>query len=79
MTITQTRAFESGCPVTTKTEIDIHHPRCVTFSRIINSRIYTHTVDNSEDDGPITISMVATMCKIDDNLFKTLSDQEMAD
>ena len=77
MTITNKIAYESGIPITTKTEVDIHHARTVTFSRIINSRIYTHTLTQNEEDGPITISTVAAMSKVDDEVFKMLSDEEI--
>ena len=78
MTITNTIGRADGSFMT-KTEIDIHHANTVTFSRVIDSRIYPHTLAHTEEEGPITVSMVAAMSRVDDDVFKMLSDEENRD
>lgn len=77
MTILHKQSFASGLPIATKTEIDVHHDCTVMLTRIINSKLHQYLITNEEHEGPIKITYIANMCKLDDNIFVMMAETQL--
>ena len=58
-------------PIIVETTVVIYDDQHISLSRIIDSKLYVIELVHNK---PITVSMVARLSKIDNSLFKELSD-----
>jgi len=78
MTIIQTISKADGTK-RIKTELNLIGVNTVTATRIINGSIYSYTIANDDDTGPVTMKQISALTKIDDDLFYTISDETRED
>ena len=60
----------------TKTEVEIQDELSVTCSRIIDSKLCTIMINNSETRGAVTIGQIGNISKIDDEMYKMLAESQ---